>query len=164
MIRSYYSFSINTENTKFWTENSENKANCTSIARSNYRLLSDEEASGILEDSVCNVRKTNSTKSYDVYLKITNKEKNTFRIIYFKDEKETVSIEGAKTNLEELQEKNKNSTISEEELQALNRTLEIRKEYSKIYDSSKEEDLLIKKRKNKSEKIDFIITKDEIQR
>lgn len=164
MIRSYYSFSINTENTKFWTENSENKANCTSIARSNYRLLSDEEASGILEDSVCNVRKTNSTKSYDVYLKITNKEKNTFRIIYFKDEKESVSIEGAKTNLEELQEKNKNSTISEEELQVLNRTLEIRKEYSKIYDASKEEDLLIKKRKNKSEKTDFIITKDEIQR
>lgn len=164
MIRTYYSFSINTENTKFWTENSENKANCTSIARSNYRLLSDEEVSGILEDSVCNVRKTNSTKSYDVYLKISNKETSTYKIIYFKDEKGTVSIEGLKLNLEDLQEKNKNSTISDEELQLLNRTLEIRKEYSKIYDASKEEDLLIKKRKNKSEKTDFIITKDEIQR
>lgn len=164
MIRSYYSFSINTENTKFWTENSENKANCISIARSNYRLLNDAEVSGILEDSVCNVRKTNSTKSYDVYLKISNKETSTYRIIYFKDEKGTVSIEGLRINLEDLQEKNKNSTISEEELQILNRTLEIRNEYSKIYDASKEEDLLIKKRKNKSEKTDFIITKDEIQR
>lgn len=164
MIRTYYSFSINSENTRFWTENSENKANCTSITKSNYKMLSEADAAGVVEEAVCNVRKTNSTKSYDVYLKITNKENNTYKILFFKDEKDSITIEGIGVNLEELQEKNRNNIITEEEKQILNRLLEIRKEYTKIHDTSIDEDKLIKTRKNKKEKTNYIIPKDEILR
>ena len=164
MIRTYYSFSINRENTKFWSENSENKANCTSMSKSNYKSLSEYEAEGVLEEAVCNVRKTNSTKSYDIYLKITNPETNTFRIVFFRDDKDSVTIEGVGVNLELLQDKNRNGIISEEETQLLNRTLEIRNQYTKIHDASIDEDRLIKTKKNKSEKINYIIPKDEILR
>lgn len=164
MIRTYYSFSINNENTKFWSENSENKANCTSMSKSSYRMLNEEEAAGVLEEAVCNVRRTNSTKSYDIYLKITNPETNTFRIVFFRDDKDSVTIEGVGVNLELLQDKNRNGIISEEETQLLNRTLEIRNQYTKIHDASIDEDRLIKTKKNKSEKINYIIPKDEILR
>lgn len=164
MIRTYYSFSFNNENTKFWSENSENKANCTSMSKSSYRMLNEEEAAGVLEEAVCNVRRTNSTKSYDIYLKITNPETNTFRIVFFRDDKDSVTIEGVGVNLELLQDKNRNGIISEEETQLLNRTLEIRNQYTKIHDASIDEDRLIKTKKNKSEKINYIIPKDEILR
>ena len=164
MIRTYYSFSINRENTKFWSENSENKANCTSMSKSNYKSLSEYEAEGVLEEAVCNVRKTNSTKSYDTYLKITNKDTNTYRIIYFKDEKDKVTIEGIDVNLELLQDKNRNGLISEAEKGVLSRTLEIRNQYTKIHDASIEEDRLIKTKKDKSEKLNYIIPKGEILR
>ena len=46
----------------------------------------------------------------------------------------------------------------------LKRLLEIKTEYNKIQEKSVEEDALIKSKKNKSEKLNYIITKDEILR
>ena len=164
MFRTFYRLTFNNENTRYWTENSENSANCISFAKSDYKLLQDNSVVGVLDEAVCNVRITNTTKSYDIYIKIKNKEKNTYRFIYFKDNKDSVAIEGMNTTLEELQAKNGNNTITDEEKDMLKRLLEIKTEYNKIQEKSVEEDALIKSKKNKSEKLNYIITKDEILR
>ena len=164
MFRTYYKLTYNNENTKYWTENSENNANCTSYAKSNYKILEDNSVTGLLEEAVCNVRITNTTKSYDIYIKIKDAEKNTYKFIYFKDDKESISVEGLNVSLEELQTKNGNNTITEEEKKSLSRLLEIKTEYNRIHEKSIEEDSLIKSRKNKSEKLNYIISKDEILR
>lgn len=164
MFRTFYRLTFNNENTRYWTENSENSANCISFAKSDYKLLQDNSVVGVLDEAVCNVRITNTTKSYDIYIKIQNKEKNTYRFIYFKDNKDSIAIEGMNITLEELQTKNGNNTITDEEKDMLKRLLEIKTEYNKILEKSVEEDALIKSKKNKSEKLNYIITKDEILR
>ena len=164
MFRTFYRLTFNNENTRYWTENSENSANCISFAKSDYKLLQDNSVVGVLDEAVCNVRITNTTKSYDIYIKIQNKEKNTYRFIYFKDNKDSIAIEGMNITLEELQTKNGNNTITDEEKDMLKRLLEIKTEYNKILEKSVEEDTLIKSKKNKSEKLNYIITKDEILR
>ena len=164
MFRTYYKIIINNENTKFWTENSENRANCISNAKSDYKILTDKGVSGILEGAVCNIRRTNSTKSYDIYIKISNKDSNVDKYIYFKDEKDTVTIEGMSVDLQELQNKNKENTITKEEKTALNRILEIKDKYIKVSSDSNTEDELIRKRKNKDEKLNYVFSKDEILR
>lgn len=164
MFRTYYKVIFNTENTKYWTENSENRANCTSYAKSNYKILQEKSVEGKLEETVCNIRLTNTIKSYDTYIKIKNEKTNTYKYIYFKDNKDSISIEGIDVSLEELQTKNGNNTITDAEKEILLRLLEIKTEYNKIQKKSIEEDNLIKERKNKSEKLNYIITKDEILR
>lgn len=164
MFRTYYRLTYNNENTKFWKENSENSANCISFAKSDYKILEDESVVGTLEEAVCDVRLTNTTKSYDIYIKIKDNEKNLYRFIYFKDNKDSISIEGINVSLEELQSKNGNNTITDAEKSTLSRLLEIKTEYTRIHEKSLEEDNLIKTRKNKSEKLNYIISKDEILR
>lgn len=164
MFRTYYKVIINNENTEFWTENSENRANCISNAKSDYKILTDKGVSGILEGAVCNIRRTNSTKSYDIYIKISNKDSNVDKYIYFKDGKDTVTIEGMSVDLQDLQNKNKENTITEEEKTALNRMLEIKDKYIKVSSDSNTEDELIRKRKNKDEKLNYVFSKDEILR
>ena len=164
MFRTYYRLTYNNENTKFWTENSENSANCMNFAKSDYKILEDESVEGVLEEAVCNIRITNTTKSYDIYIKLKDNEKNSYKFVYFKDNKDSISIEGLNITLEELQTKNGNNTITEEEKAALSRLLEIKTEYTRIHEKSLEEDSLIKEKKNKTEKLNYIMKKDEILR
>ena len=164
MFRTYYRLTYNNENTRYWTENSENSANCMNFAKSNYKILEEESVEGVLEEAVCNVRLVNTTKSYDIYIKLKDKEKNSYKFVYFKDNKDSISIEGINVTLEELQTKNGNNTITEEEKATLSRLLEIKTEYTRIHEKSIEEDSLIKTKKNKSQKLNYIIKKDEILR
>ena len=162
MLRTYYRISYNNENTKFWHENSENKANCNSMVKQDVNLLDESNIDGDIKEAVCHIRKTNTTKSYDIYLKIIINKKEKY--VYFKDNKNTTIIEGLNGELEDLQQKNRNNTITEEEKKLLDRILDIKSSYSKYYNESKNEDTLIKTRKNFSEKINYIISKDEILR
>lgn len=164
MFRTYYRLTYNNENTRYWTENSENSANCMNFAKSNYKILEEESVEGVLEEAVCNIRLVNTTKSYDIYIKLKDKEKNSYKFVYFKDNKDSISIEGINVTLEELQTKNGNNTITEEEKATLSRLLEIKTEYTRIHEKSIEEDSLIKTKKNKSQKLNYIIKKDEILR
>ena len=162
MIFTYYSFHLNFENRKFWQENSENKANCESMTKYSNRLLSEKNINGELDEAVCQVRVTNTTKSYDVYFKL--KDNNEYKYIYFKDNKTSVEIVGANANLKELQNKNRNNTISREEKELLTQKKKKKSDYEDIVDEAEKEDVLIKKRKNKSEKLNYIIIKDDILR
>ena len=99
---------------------------------------------------------------YDVYFKLKINDK--YKYIYFKDEKDTIEIEGLEVDFNKLQEKSRQNIITENEKEVLNKMLEINKKYNEIYDESIQEDKLIKNNKNNSEKINYIITRDEILR
>ena len=63
-----------------------------------------------------------------------------------------------------LQNKNRNNTISREEKELLTQINKIKSDYEDIVDEAEKEYVLIKKRKNKSEKLNYIIIKDDILR
>lgn len=161
MFRTYYRIIINHENTKFWEENSQNKANCISLAKHDYSLLGNNPETGTIVQAVCNIRPTNSTKSYDVYIKF--KENNNYKYVYFKDEKDFITIERT-TSLNKLQEKNREKTITTEEQAELEKMLQIRDNYNKYVEAAEKEDNAIKNNKNESEKLNYVFTKDEILR
>lgn len=162
MLSTYYKISYNKENTKYWSENSENKANCISTARYNYNQVNTKIKDDEIDEAVCNIRIANSKKMYDVYFKLKINDK--YKYIYFKDEKDTIEIEGLEVDFNKLQEKSRQNIITENEKEVLNKMLEINKKYNEIYDESIQEDKLIKNNKNNSEKINYIITRDEILR
>lgn len=162
MIRTYYSFHINNENKKFWNENSENKANCQSIAVTYYNALKEEKIDGNLVDTVCSIEIKNNKKDYNIYMK-TEKEKK-YRYISFKKTNDSIEVEGIKGDLDELQEKHLKNTLTEEEEQTYTKLNNIKNKYNEIYNKSLNEDELIKTRKNKSEKLNYIFKKDDIIR
>lgn len=161
MFRTYYRIIINHENTKYWEENSQNKANCMSFVKNDFSLLGDNPETGTLMQAVCNISIVNSTKTYDVYIKF--KEDNNYKYVYFKDEKDFVSIDRT-SSLNKLQEKNRNNTITEEEKAELERLLQIKSNYNKFANKAEEEDRAIKENRNDNEKLNYIFTKDEILR
>lgn len=160
MIRTYYRFTYNNENKKYWEENSENKANCKSVAQQDYKILDDYPVSGTLSSAACTIKKSGSTKKYDVYLRI--KQDSRFIYIYFKDEKDSISVEGVDIDYSLIEEVKKHKEISENDQKVIDRLDAIRKEYTNIENRSKEEDELIKRRKNNEEKLNYILDKDDI--
>ena len=67
-------------------------------------------------------------------------------------------------NRDVLEEKQNNNTITEEEKNALNEAKLLKIRYNKIYDASKKEDQLIKKKENKEEKVNFVFSQNEVIR
>ena len=162
MIRTYYVFYINNENRKFWEENSQNKANCQSISSSYYKYIKEENIEGDLVDIVCSINKNGTKKEYNIYIKLQNNTNTKYLCV--RNDNSSLIIEGAKGNLEQLQQKTLNRTITQEENAIYAKLNDIKNNYTKYYNESKEEDKLIKTRKNKSEKLNYIFEKDEIIR
>ena len=132
-----------------------------SFVKNDFSLLGDNPETGTLMQAVCNISIVNSTKTYDVYIKF--KEDNNYKYVYFKDEKDFVSIDRT-SSLNKLQEKNRNNTITEAEKAELERLLQIKSNYNKFANKAEEEDRAIKENRNDNEKLNYIFTKDEILR
>ena len=73
-------------------------------------------------------------------------------------------LQNRTTRLEALRTQKENGTISLEDEQLLSELEVIPVHYQKIYDQSIKDDKLIKTRKNKEEKLNFIFEKGEIIR
>ena len=157
---SFVNVSVNkNHNTKYWKENSENRATCSSLVKSAYNDSTNRKEIGKVEEAACNVVKL--TKQYEIYLKSTDSNKNTV-YTYYLTEDEYLIYQSDTTKMNGLELKKSNGNITEEETSTLNKLRELENNYSNISKKSKEEDELIKSKKNKEEKVNFIFSKTEI--
>ncbi len=159
---SQVSVSINREhNTKFWQENSDNKATCLSLVKVGYDNLEKYKVPGTVDEAVCKISKA-SFVEYDVYIKTTEKAKIYYA--YYHAENNEVTYKRNTKEINTLELKKANNKITEEEQTLLNSLKQIENNYSDISKQSKVEDELIRTKKNKSEKLNYVFEKEEIIR
>ena len=163
LIYSMFHFNILTDhNEKFWEENTNNQANCISLTKTSYNYLPNVEINGQIIDSTCKVLTENNNKEFAIYLKILHENKIIYA--YFQTENSYLQYKGNTKNVEELESKQSNGTITPEEKTLLNELKSIQLTYEDIYEKSKDAEKLIKEKKNTKERTDFSFTKEEITR
>lgn len=147
-----------THNTKFWKENSENKANCTSLIK----LIYNEEKNNYnkITEAVCRINK--NSKVYELYLKAKKEQKIIY--VYYETDNDYVVYKNNTELMEKLNEKKKTQSISAEEEKYLKEATMIISNYEKNHDESIEEDKLINAKKDKEEKTNFIFSHEELVR
>ena len=150
---------INTSsNTKFFKENSENEANCSSLIKQIYQEVKSNP--GKVKEAICKVNKNNA--NYDLYLKSTEDDKVIY--VYYATEKEYIVYKNSTESLEILNKKKAENRITEEEEKNLNDMKMIISNYESIHKKSLEEDKLIEQKKDKEEKLNYIFAYEEIIR
>ena len=158
-----FHFTINkTHNTKFWNENTNNAANCISLTKTSYNYLPNVEINGQIVESTCKVLLENDKKEYAIYLKLL--ENNKIIYAYFQTENSYLKYRGNTKNVSELESRQASNILTPEEKQILNELKSIQLTYDDVYEKSKEEEKLIKTKKNTRERTDFAFTKEEITR
>lgn len=160
IVLSITGFKINVNhNTKFWKENSENQANCLSLSK----LAYNQEKANYknINEAICKVS-NDKDKQYKIYLKaIKNKEEI---YIYYETEKDYIVYKNSTEIIPQLQDRKNKENISEDDIKLLNELLGLSKDYSNSRKASIKEDELIKNRKDKEEKHNYIISYDELIR
>jgi len=144
---------------KFWDETSENQATCKSLVKTAYKMLEEKPISGTLTEGVCVVSKT-SKKEYEVYLKILDNTVTTY--LLYKTENDYLFASDNTKDINDLEKKVANNTITKEEKELLDKKRAIEDAYLQATKKSKEEDDLIKADKNTSEKLNFTFSKEAI--
>ncbi len=159
---SIFNFSFNKSyNKKYWKENSENRATCISLLKTAYKDLEKMPEKGKIVEGACAIDKT-INKEYNIYLKI--KEKNKFTYVYYKTDNNYLLFSNNTEDIEELETKSANKTITDFEVKKLKAKKKILEDYLTTAKKDQEENKLIKTKKNTSEKINYIILKEEITR
>ena len=158
-----FHFTFNKEyNTKFWDENSNNAANCISLTKTSYSYLPNVEVNGQIIESTCKITTTNDNKEYSIYMKLIDGTSEIYA--YFQTKDSYLQYEGNTKNLADLESRQLNGTITEEQKQIYNELKSIQLTYNDIYEKSKDEEKLIKEKKNTKERANFVFTKEEITR
>jgi len=147
-------------NTKYWNENSENKANCMSYVKIAYNNV-EEEKYGTVEEALCRIA-TVTSREYNIYMKIKNNNKIDYE--NKKRENERLKYVNSTKDLPELEKKEKDKTITTEERDKLTNIRKIESNYNTIKKNSNSEDELIRQKKNKKEKLNYVFTKEEVIR
>lgn len=159
---SVVSFSYNkNHNANFWQENSENQANCISIIKTAYNNLEEEYDLGSVSDAACKVL-VSTTKEYEVYLRTIKDDKFIYSL--YTTENNLLKYENNTERYNELETKKVNGTITPEENDLYNAIRNIESNYQDISIQSAKEEELIAKKQNKSERTNFIFSKEEIIR
>lgn len=159
---SLFKFSFNKSyNKKYWDENNENRATCISLVKASYKDLDNNPVTGTISEAICAIDKT-TKKEYRIYLKHQNGTKVTY--VHYKTEKGYLSYSDNTEDLESLETKNVNQTITEQEKEKLKAKNKISDDYLTASKKAMEEDKLIKTKKNTSEKLNYIFSKEEIIR
>ena len=146
---------------KFFTENSENRANCLALVKNAYKNKEELKIGEILEGA-CQVDNSKSPKEYDVYLK--TEYESIMVYTFFTTEGDYIVYKNNTKGMNELMAKKANRTITDEETLLLKEKQKIESTYKDIYDKSIEEDKLIDKKINNSEKLNYIYSDEEITR
>lgn len=147
-------------NTKFWNENSENKANCTYYTKTAYNNV-EAENYGTVEEAVCKIN-TAGSREYTIYIKVNKNGKTIY--LYYETEDKRLKFSNSTENIKVLEEKQKNKTITKEEEEILLNIKNIESNYDIIVKNSKSEDELINQKKNTKEKVNFVFSKEEVIR
>lgn len=159
---SIFKFSFNKSyNKKYWEENNENRATCLSLVKTAYKDLDNNPITGTISESACTINKS-PKKEYNVYLKLQNNSKVTY--VYYKTDNGYLVFSNSTEDLESLETKNANQTITNLEKEKLQAKKQISDDYLIASKKAIEEDKLVKEKKNTSEKINFIFSKEEIIR
>ena len=148
-------------NMKYWEENTQNLATCTSLVKVAYADTTDRRIPGKVQEATCEIQKANFTE-YSVYIK--TQYENQIIYTYYKTENAGLLYKNNTTRINALETKKANQTITDEENTELNALKQIELNYNDIVNRSNEADNLIKKKKNNSEKLDYIFTREEIIR
>ena len=160
---SIVSFTVNkNHNTNFWKENTENKASCNSVIKTSYDTLEEENKLGTVSDAVCEVVKESNNVEYEVYIKTTKDNKVFYS--FFATENGYVLYKKNTIDLNKLQLKKANSSLTETEEQLLRELKQIEENYMIVYNEAKKEDQLIQEKKNNAAKKYFRFSKEEIIR
>lgn len=158
---SFFRFSYISYNEKFWKENSENQATCISLVKIAYKDLDKNPVTGTIVEAACNIDKSSKTE-YNVYLKLQN---NTNLIyVYYKTENDSLILFDNTEDITSLETKNINQTISAEETEKLQSKKQILENYLTTSKKASEEDKLIKEKRNTSQRLNYIFSKEEIIR
>lgn len=149
-----------THNPKFFEENSANEASCRSIIKTAKNSLEEEEAKvGKISDAVCKVI-NGKEPEYEVYIK-TEKDNTKYYNLYV-TEKGYVKYKSNTIGLAELQIRSTNGQLGDAERKIFTEKKSIELNYQEIFNKAKSEDDLIKRKKNKEPKTNFIFTPDEV--
>lgn len=146
---------------KFFKENSENEANCSSMIRRIYSLRSNLKIDGDVKEGVCNIS-TGTNKIYNIYIKAENN--NGTYYLFYKTKENYLELQGNTQSIAELEQKVSDRNITAEEELFLNNSKNIESKYKSAKSMAKTEDMLIKKNKATSEKLNYIITEKNIKR
>lgn len=148
--------SFNTShNDKFFKENSENKANCTSLVR----LIYQEEKTNTDKstEALCKVNK--NKKNYELYLKTTKDKKTVY--VYYETNNDYIEYINSTESYETLSKK---KNLTTEEQKQLSDIKMIISNYKTGREKSIEEDNQIKNKTNREEKIYYLFEYQEIIR
>ena len=150
---------INTNhNTKFWKENSENKANCTSMVK----LIYKEEKTNYdkITEALCKINK--NSKIYEFYLK--TKKNNKVYYVYYETENDYLVFKYNTEYLDSLSKREKENKLTDAEKQTLREIRTLKTNYDSIRKKSLDEDKQIEKKTNKEEKLNYIFEYEELIR
>ena len=148
-----------TANTKFLKENSENQANCISLARLSYNQ--EKTNYNKISEALCKVSK-GKNKKYTIYLKASKNNKDIY--IYYETEEDYIVYKNNTSVIKSLEEKEKKNDITIEEMKLLSDLRIIENDYKNSRKKSLKEDTLIRNKKDKEEKYNYIVSYEELIR
>ncbi len=162
VIINLFHFQYNTtHNTKFWKENSENQANCISFTHKAYDEIKNRIPTTYITEAGCKISKS-TVADYEIYLKDISNNMNIYH--YYRVNNGYITYQKNTEKVLQLQQKKNLGTITQEEEKELLEEKNIVDSYSLIYKNAKEEDQLIKERKNTNEKKYYIFSEEEVTR
>ena len=147
-------------NTKFWEENSKNKANCQAFLKLAYNDAVTREL-GTVQEGTCKIT-NNGKKQYEIIIK-TKMNNASYYASYKTDNSNFFYVTDTKKIIS-LQRKKEESELSKEDSLELQKLKTIEINYKNIKEKAKKEDEEIKQKKDTEEKNNFIFTKEEIIR
>lgn len=147
-----------THNTRFWQENSENKANCTSMIKLVYK----EEKPNYdkISEALCKVNK--NSKTYELYLKATKKNKVYY--VFYETENDYLVFKYNTEYLDALNKRKTENKITQSEEKMLRDIKNIEPNYETIHSKAIDEDKQIKAKTNREEKLNYIFDYEELIR
>ena len=161
MFFSMYRIIFPSKHDKYFEKNSINKATCTSIIKNIYSSRESLKIDGNISEGLCNIV-PGKTKNYNIYIKV--EKDNSIYYLFYATQDDKISLKGNTLYINDLELKEQNKTISDEESTFLDNSRLIESKYKNIKNTSKIEDALIKKNKDTDEKLNYVLSEEEIKR
>lgn len=145
---------------KFYEQNTNNQANCKSIAKQAYTVLETNEIKGNIVGVACNITIEDDTKVYNLYFKMREKLIEKYLYVEYKDT--VLNLKGNTEVIDMLNEKEDDETISDNEKNILKISKTLKTKYKTISDDSEYEKRIADIGTNTKERENYMLTKNDI--
>ncbi len=145
---------------RFFKENSENQANCKTMSKQAYNILKSTEIEGEITEAACKIETNNKEKSYNIYFKMRDIMGDKY--LYFENVDKKLTLLGNTEYISELESKEKDKTITEEEKVVLSNSNNLKEKYEQLIGNSDYEKRLIDNGTNTKSRENYIFTKKDI--